>query len=447
MSSIAFKIENSSGLPDDKVFIGFWTSQLNGEINGKAILPIYDGVYVKGNWYKLSEITSCQLDKTTSGRVYVCYNEPFAPTSGGGIPSIVAPNSDAYNKRFDKFELTFDGSPYGVADLTSIDYWSIPMSLEVSKKKVLVGALDGICSGKSMSDIFNGLSTLSSPVQSSKTAKNIEKAFKAAGHALPFILDANSGVVTTSNASFVRIIGPNSYPAFGNPSKSQFPGLPFTPYNTFEDYFRYLIANFGVGKTVPTGFTSLGNGKIAVIKGDFSGSKGTSNEDKAQTYDLSAEIDNDMNLTLKGKGSIVGNISIKVSKWDLLNPTSTYGGNPTITLNGTPNVILSNNIYARILGDFFAGLNIGTIGSTEKFNEILVGEMSSSQWFSKLPPKGYLFDKLWPSTITNHWNQWAATFNNLSDAYNFAYAERFSSPQLTLNPKVVDTLTLKLLMP
>ena len=42
-------------------------------------------------------------------------------------------------------------------------------------------------------------------------------------------------------------------------------------------------------------------------------------------------------------------------------------------------------------------------------------------------------------------DQWAAALNPCSQAYNFAFAERFSAPQLNLNPASVDTLTVTLL--
>ena len=128
MTTLNFKVQNSSGIPDDEVFIGFWGSDLNAMINGAQMKSIQDSA-----WYKLSGIGSLVISVKTSGRFYVAYYDPFSPTASGGEPSIVAPNSPAYKKRFDKFELTFDGSPYGVADLTAIDYWSIPMSLATEK--------------------------------------------------------------------------------------------------------------------------------------------------------------------------------------------------------------------------------------------------------------------------------------------------------------------------
>lgn len=158
-----------------------------------------------------------------------------------------------------------------------------------------------------------------------------------------------------------------------------------------------------------------------------------------------ATIDKDSNLTISGSGSVVGNISIYIDKWDLLNPAASYGGNPQFSLNGGEPQSPGNDLYAWVLGDFFAGLNIGAMGSAVTVGGALVGEMPSQEWFKQLPGQNMLFNQLWPSGVTNYWNQWAQVLNPASDAYNFAYSERFSAPQISLNPATVDTLELELL--
>jgi len=446
MSALDFRVTNNSSLPDDSVFIGFWGAKLNATINGAPMKSIQESA-----WYKLSEIQSFVMEATTSGRIYVAYRDgTFSPTDTGGLPSIVAPNSSAYYKRFDKFELTFDGSVYGVADLTAIDYWSIPMSLETQKNGTQVGSLHGVRAGSTLHEIYTRLSQLSNPAQSVATGQEIIRAFDGAGHPLPQGIQdqLNSptfGLVTDEYGNFVRIIGPNTYPAFGDPAKNQPPGLPFTPYNTFLEYFQYLIDTFGSGRK-PSGFQQLGKGKIAHLAGEYCGSgAGTGTRFEKQRYDLWASIDNNFNLTLSGTGSEVGKINMAITKWNLLNPAASYGGNPVFSLNSNAPQTPQNDVYARILGDFFAGLNIGAIGSSVKVDGRTVGEMTSSEWFATLPKHGHLFDKLWDSTVTNYWNQWAQELNSRSDAYNFAYAERFSAPQLSIDPDKVDTLTLILL--
>jgi hypothetical protein len=446
MTTLNFKVRNGSGISDDEVFIGFWGSDLNAMINGAQMKSIQDSA-----WYKLSGIESLVISVKTSGRFYVAYYDPFSPTASGGEPSIVAPNSPAYKKRFDKFELTFDGSPYGVADLTAIDFWSIPMSLATEKGGAEVASLDGVKVGSTAGEIYTTLSKLSNPVQSILTGQEIIEAFAGAGHPLAQGIQDQlkkpaPGLVTDDSGNFVRIIGPNTYPPFGDPANNLPPGLPFTPYNTFLEYFQYLIDTFGPGKATPPGFSHLGGGRVAQLAGEFTGSAaGSGPSYRQQTYNLWASVGDNFNLTIDGTGTVVGDIKMTITKWDLLNPAATYGGNPTFSLNGGAPQTPQNDLYAHILGDLFAGLNIGAIGSSVKVGGKVVGEMPSSEWFSTLPKAGYLFDKLWGGRVTNYWNQWAQELNSRSDAYNFAYAERFSAPQISINPAAADTLTLILL--
>src|ERR1044071_5606632 len=248
MSTLNFRITNNSGISSDKVFIGFWGSDLNATINGAPMKSIQDST-----WYKLSEIETFVMGVKTSGRIYVAYNDTFSPI-GSGMPSIVAPGSPAYHTRFDLFELTFDGSPWGVADLTAIDAWSIPMSLETEKNGQKVGALEGVKAGSTLNEIYTNLSNLSNPVQSTATGQAIINAFAAASNPLAQgiqdqLNNPTPGLVTDNNSNFVRIIAPNNYPPFGEPANNLTPGLPFTPYNTFMEYLQYLINTFGPGIT------------------------------------------------------------------------------------------------------------------------------------------------------------------------------------------------------
>lgn len=449
MSEITVNVNNGSGLDDKDVHIGFWGDKLNATINGAPMKSINGG----GKWYSLDEIQSWSLGVTTSGRIFVVYGESFQPVSGGGMPSVVAPSSAAYNKRFDKVELTFDGSVYGVANLTSIDYWSVPMSLRSFQNGAAKETLSGVKSGSGIKEIHDALAALSDPVRSGVIGAEVIDAFDDAGNPLPDgikqeIRNPASGVVVDSNGNFVRIIGPNSYPPFGDPATNQFPGSPFTPYNTFRAYLGWLRDTFGPGATAPPGFKSLGDGKIARIKGSYGGVTGCTTPDcQAQDFDLWAILDKHLNLTLKGSATKVGDISMSIAKWNLLDPASVYGGNPMFSLNGGPPQAPANDVYSWILGEFYSGLNVGAIGSSAVVDGEVVGEMDATWWFDHLPQSGVLFDKLWTDNdgAEAFWNVWAAALNPRSDAYNFAYSERFSAPQLSLDPARVDTLEIDLL--
>ena len=90
-----------------------------------------------------------------------------------------------------------------------------------------------------------------------------------------------------------------------------------------------------------------------------------------------------------------------------------------------------------ITGDLLAGLNIGAIGSTTSFSGVVVGAMNSSEWFSKIPDTS-LFSHL--QRHEAYYNQYAEILQRFSQAYNFAYSNRFSAMQVSLNPAQVNTL-------
>ena len=124
-------------------------------------------------------------------------------------------------------------------------------------------------------------------------------------------------------------------------------------------------------------------------------------------------------------------------KEDLINPNGIYGANAMFSLNGAAKQSPANNVYGWITGDLLAGFNIGAIGSTTSIDGTQAGAMKSSDWFSKIPNTS-LFGNLQSNNA--YYNEYAETLQGLSDAYNFAYSDRFSAVQVSLNPAKVNTL-------
>lgn len=452
MSTLKITFDNSL-LSNSKqlVNIGFTGTGSILDSSSKPLAMIDSGVTskkdFKGNWYTLSDLKDGVTTNGFSGRVHVCYGEGWVPLQEGYFPPPLVSTDVNYDVVHDKFEITFDGSPTGCADLTSIDFWAIPMNLISLNSGTQVSEVKGVHSSSSISDIYSALEVLSNPVQSSESAKALYKDAVAAGMNPPE-LNPKSAVLAT-DSKFLRIVGPNTYPSFGDPAQKEMMGLPFTPYNTFEQYLDYLILNFGPTTATGTkekGIIGLGKGVIAKLSGKFGGNPSApqTNLTKPQTYDFTVTIDEDMNLTLTGSGSVVGSQVLKISKWEALTPSGMYGGNATFSINGVSQSP-QNDIHGWILGDLFAGFNIGAIGCDQSVGGEVVGAMVSSDWFSKLNSSN-MFAALWPNH-TNFYNQWAAALVTRSDAYGFAYGERFSAPQLNLDPKKVDTLKVQLLGP
>jgi hypothetical protein len=446
MSTLKVLFTNHSNFDASEVYIGFVPgsggtaiSLINLQDNS-PVKAVGDtgGVYPsQGNWYLLKSLSSGVGITSFSGRIYICYRTPWAVQYSGYEPgqSVTDPNMFL---RYDKMELTFTGQPADVADLTSIDYWSIPMSLNVLKADKVVGTVKGLLPGVTTQKIFDALNSLTQPPVSGVNGPG-----GIDGQPLPALVPGQYQQYPTGPApgtDFARIIGPSSYP-------SVFPavGIPVMPYDLLKEYLTYLFTTFGPATPKGTVVPTLGGGVIASITGNFAGVGSpppATGPQSRQTYNLVATIDADLNITLSGTISgIQGNTSMLYQKGDLLNPAGIYGGNTPYYLNGATTPTNSgNDVYGWVGGDLFSGLNIGAVGSATTIGGDIVGAMSSQSWFT-LPVSSF-FANLQPDN--RYYNQWAATLSNLSQAYNFAYSDRFSHVLVSLNPADVDTLQIVL---
>lgn len=436
MATLKVIFKNNSGLSDKLVSIGFvsgsqtapfsisYPSPNSLEPLELEVQPLNQEIG-KGNWYSLKELSNGVSIQNFSGRIYISYGQTWSVLNTGYEPAQNITDVNFF-LRYDKMELTFNGNPADVADLTSIDYWSIPMQLETYLNGTIVQTDNGIKTGMTSYEIYTQLNALTATPQS------------GLANALPALVPGNfTQQPNQPGTGFARIIGPSSYPPIG--------GVPVTPYNLFEAYLNFLIQNFGpsttVGKTIP----ELGNGNIATIAGQFNGvgpNVPTSGPQSAQAYNLTASIDTSGDITLSGTvGSVSGTTTMVYKKSDLINPSGIYGANAPFSLNGGASQNPANDVYGWITGDLLAGLNIGAIGSETVINKTMVGAMTSTDWFTI--PNTSLFSNLQNSP--SNYNQYAATLQKLSDAYNFAYSDRFSPVLVSLNPATVDTLQISLL--
>ena len=92
-----------------------------------------------------------------------------------------------------------------------------------------------------------------------------------------------------------------------------------------------------------------------------------------------------------------------------------------------------------MIGDMLAGFNIGAIGSTKIVGGQQVGTLDSQKWFELMD----LFSDL--QDDDRFFNQWAASLSEVTQAYNFAYTDRFAHVVTPLDPARVDTLEIVLL--
>lgn len=430
MSVLTIKF-NKGAVTEENIYIGFVSGSTDDAFNISYMAGEFEPLEIdikplnteagNGNWYTYEELKEGVQVTNFSGRIYVCYGQAWKVLSAYYEPAqnITDPN---FFLRYDKMELTFNGAATDVADLTSIDYWSIPMKLETSFNGLTPVQTDyGLEPGVTSSQVYKALNELT------KTPKSGLPNAKPALVPGDFTQHSNQ-----PGSGFARIIGPSSYPPIG--------GVPITPYHLFDSYLTYLNDNFGTSpKAGATSISGLGNGTVATIAGHFNGvgpNVPTSGSQSAQDYNLTASIDDSLDITLSGTvgGSTV---TMLYKKDDLINPNGIYGANAMFSLNGAAKQSPANDVYGWITGDLLAGFNIGAIGSTTSISGTVAGAMKSSDWFSKIP-NTELFGNLQSNDA--YYNAYAATLQTLSQAYNFAYSDRFSAVQVSLDPAKVNTL-------
>lgn len=475
MSTLTVNFTNSSNIPSGTtISIGFLAGQpapgqaatpfniTNNNTKGPSISPLDNGTGpypYAGNWYTLDDLSKGVTISSFSGRIYVCYGTTWTLQYAGYEPgqAVTDPN---FFLRYDKMEMTFTGSPNDVADLTSIDYWSIPMTLNtyLSTSKTPTTPVQTVYGLKtpppttanpnpptttalSLYTVLNNLTT--PPVAGGAAGPG-----GVDGSPMPALVPGKFLTYPAGNtppSAFARIIGPSSYPPI-----LPLPGsIPVMPYDFFTDYLSYLYDTFGPGTSTKT-ITGLGNGVIALLSGQFGGvgspPPATGPQSK-QTYNLSAYININRDIILSGTVSgVSGTTTMLYTNASLVNATGIYGGNAPFYLNGSINLTSpANDVYGWIGGDLFSGFAIGALGSQTKVDingkTQMVGGLTSQNWFGISP--SLFFSGLQPKN-SNYYNQWAATLAPLSDAYNFAFTDRFAAVFASLNPATVDTLEIVL---
>lgn len=453
MSTINLTFENNSGFDATDIYVGFvggsggTAFSVTNTATGAALALVDGGVSsfpATGNWYTLDSLSSGATVTSFSGRVYVCYGSPWAVQYTGYEPgqAVTDPN---FFLRYDKMEMTFTGAPADVANLTSIDYWAVPMSLETFKAGKSVQTVSGLVGKTTAQDVFDKLNKLTTPPVSGVAGPG-----GTDGSPLPALVP---GAFTqypggpAPGTAFARIIGPSSYP-------SVYPnvGIPVMPYDTLEEYLKWLRHNYGKATKRGVVVKTLGKGVAGYIVGEFAGvgpNVPASGPQSRQSYNYAAFIEDNLDICLReleidlveGADVNEGGNTILFKRDDLLNPSGIYGGNTPFYLNGasTPTAP-ANDVYGWIGGDLFSGMNIGALGSQAKVDGKVVGAMHSQDWF-KLPVSGF-YGGLQKGT--KNYNQWSAALAELSDAYNFAYSDRFAHVFASLDAQRIDTLTLKL---
>ncbi len=231
------------------------------------------------------------LTSVKAGRIYISYDKALSSDAPDGANS----SDKDYKTRFDKVELTYgDG---GKANLTAVDFYSIPMILETSIQGTVIEHLT---------------------LAGNQTGKSIEAALAN------IMSDPSSAVIRggTSGNEIVRILSPVKSPG---------------AYEGFDAYLSTL------------------NRSTLTIAGVFYGKPS-----KKYNF-TGAISTGGITLSEGGQTISIPMTSLMYSKTDLKAHNGIYTCNGAYTVNGATHHVADNDIYSAVYRDLVTGFNLGFV--------------------------------------------------------------------------------------
>jgi hypothetical protein len=373
-ASLKLVVKNyNTAYNDSNVYFSFRDAPVTGTINGAPI--------VQGNVYSIANIGSGINLENAGGRIYFSLGSPL-PVSNVD-PEPVNPNIPGYNVRFDKIELTYNpGNPNSVANLTTIDFFGIPMAIQTY--------------APSSTTPLQAL-TFTVPGNTVKTSLA-----QLAGN-------STSVLLTTSGGSFLRVLGPTLSPAGSYPS--------------FTSYINQ-VRNSGTQFQIKDLFARAGNTPPTTT----------------QCYNFTTSFDGQGNFHMNGGGALVGqNHEIVISANNL--QQGIYSANPPYTVDGNSANIGNNDLYAAAVRDVLAAFNYGFMNSsTIDPNTGVPFKQEASVYWWRSPNT---FQYLQP-TAPNY-NQYAAYLYSISSSYGQPFSDRWERVQASLASPTVGTVEIDIL--
>ena len=336
--------------------------------------------------YSFAELNDVTLDRITVGMVYISLGKPMT-SNRPDAPSFTNTSDSDYYTRWDRFEITFNGNQPDCADLTGINSFAVPISLNTFGDS-------GTTPRESL-----GYSVFANEMISLLTAEATN----------------DSAVLKGPSNDFLRVIGPTTYPAGS-----------FGPYPSFDGYLSAVKSS----------------GDPILIQDLFSGTGGPP-ETTTQEYTFTNTFDSGGNMIMNGGGTVVGmNHTIVISN-DVL-AYNIYANIPDYYVDGVKSSFADNNIYSAPVRDALAGFAIGYVGSSviDPVTGVAFKDEYSKHWYSTNQPLA--FSGVQPSN--EYFNGYAEVFWKYSDSYGFPFSDRLhKSVQASLDPAKVDTVEIVVL--
>lgn len=308
-------------------------------------------------------------------------------------------------KRWDKVELTLDGTPFSAANLSSTDFFGVGLKVETFKSGSTT-PLQTLTWKKPASEVFATAAPLS-------------------GNNADSVVKGTDGITVPNVGDVLRVIAPSAL----DPTQPN-------PYGSFQPYIDAV------------------KGTNTHITGQYFGRGGSTDPRfEAQTFDFTATIDPTTgDLRMTGSGSVLGpNQVIEVKAADLAQGINT--ADPPYTYNGTPGRIgIDNDFYSAALRDMLGGFNLGLVGSkaVDPRTKKQYRDESSGEWFmvdSNFRPTleaKYAFGFAQPDN-PNFYNQFAAVIAEVSDSYGFPFTDLLGRALASLDASTVDAMRITIL--
>lgn len=422
-AGLTIQVVNDSGLPDSEVYALMIGQPLAGKSISVTGIPVANGSGVNNPPVRSATISSLasagfDVQSQFSGRSLPVYQFTVdSIASAAFVPSYFEPviytNSNpspiTSNFRFDQFELTFDPSISSVANLTSIDAYSIPMQLEVLASAQAATPL----ARRTFYTSTEGLIAKFTSLKCTSAFYGVKSNGAPLGPWTP----------TNGLNQFVRILGP------GKISSGKTNGIP-TPFPSFGKYLSTLVSyQFTVGGNA-NGSTYNYNG--TVVSDGSGGYKvnltGTTVPPPPSPLPANAAVT--VNLP---NGSVAG--SQQTINYDSFIYGAVLSGS-SFSVAGMSSGQLQTNVnivYGAIARDVLSGLNFG-------YPKGRYGN-SGLNWYG-VPPTRFPYG-LARTTNDGFYNPWAAVFYNESEAYGFAFSDRSGpSPAVSLQNDQVLRVTI-----
>jgi len=388
-----------------------------------CVAPLNTGLTVTSPYSGASlPVYSFSAATVGSGTLYVSYNTAITYTSAPTVTTL---------PRWQLFEMSYSASIASVGDLTSIDFFGIPIE---------------------MTTFASGDTSYTSPVAKatyySSTLTLLNALTRLNGNMTSAMLDTSGNTFTPGTSAlstFARVVGPNQMAAPGSTIVSSNNGSPY-PYPSFADYLDSLVnANYT--------FKEKDDAVISAYVFDYTG-KITGNRTSGYQIVLTGKTKTDpstglpsnatLTLTLPAQSSANGGYDFYIYGAVQSCDSMAVAG---FTCNTTSLPTMANSVYGWMQADVISALNFGYLdGKSDQANAQYHGGQvvgDSSAWYG-LPPIAYPFGA---ARVKNdgRYNPWAAVMYNHSDAYGFAFSDRNGRPSPGIALPTGGTLRLWLL--